>query len=349
MSRIQEMRNVMEAVHHAAQSGQQTTILMITEVQGSAYRQPGAKMMMASDGKMLGTLSGGCLESDLLGWSEKALEINMPLLPRYDLSENELWSLGIGCKGSLEILILPVETEEPFWKAVSQYIQKDIPVTMILELPSGVRAVIDDDGREWGDTENLPDDVLHHALSMMYRRTRAETLTAGDRRFVIDTMRPSEKLVIAGAGHDAVPLARLAERVGFAVSVLDPRSQYNNAERFPGAQHLVMEPDHAFPDSLIDSWWVIMNHQQDRDEKSLDLALKSAPKFVGVLGPLSRTEKMLEHIGQSMSGGPIFAPVGLDLAAETIDEVAVSIVSQLMALRNGRDASPLHGRGKIHV
>jgi xanthine dehydrogenase accessory factor len=349
MSRIQEARDVMQNMKQAWQRNQQTCLLMITEVRGSAYRQPGAKMMMAADGQRFGTLSGGCLENDLFEWSKEALRQNIPITRRYDLSENELWTLGIGCKGSLEILIVPVDPNDNFWQTALTVIQEDRPLSLILEIPTGVRVLLDQNGNGWGDLAQFPDEVRQHALDRTFQRTRAEVLSLGNRRFVIDSMRPSEHLIIAGAGHDAVPLVSVAAQVGFQVTVLDPRKDFNNGFRFPAASHLVVEPDAADPAALQDSWWVIMNHQQRRDEASLALALQSSPRFIGVLGPLSRTQEMLANIGANLSSGPLHAPIGLDVGAETIEEVAISIIAELMMVRSGSSGRPLHGRTKIHA
>ncbi|NGQ95820.1 XdhC family protein [Brevibacillus sp. SYP-B805] len=348
MSRLQEARDVMHKMKQAWERNQKTTILMITEVRGSAYRQPGAKMMMAADGQMFGTLSGGCLESDLFEWSKEAIRQSTPLTKQYDLSENELWTLGIGCKGSLEILIVPVDQDDRFWQTAMTVIQEERPTTLILEIPTGVRVLLDENGNGWGDLAQLPNEVRQQALDRTFQRTRAEVMTHGNRRFVIDTMRPSERLIIAGAGHDAVPLVSVAAQVGFGVTVLDPRKDFNNPFRFPSASHLVVEPSAADPAALRDSWWIIMNHQQSRDEASLALALKSSPRFIGVLGPLSRTQEMLANIGADLSSGPLHAPIGLDLGAESIEEVAISIISELMMVRSGSSGLPLHGRTKIH-
>jgi xanthine dehydrogenase accessory factor len=350
LSRIQEARDVMQKIAQAWERNQQASLLMITEVHGSAYRQPGAKMMMATDGQMFGTLSGGCLENDLFEWSKEAIRQSTPLTKQYDLSENELWTLGIGCKGSLEILIVPVDQNDSFWQTAITAMQEDRPLSLILEIPTGVRGLLDPNGNGWGDLDQLPEEVRQHALDRTFQRTRAEVISLGNRRFVIDTMRPSEQLIIAGAGHDAIPLVSVAAQVGFRVAVLDPRKDFNNGFRFPAASsHFVVEPNEADPAALHDSWWIIMNHQQSRDEASLALALRSNPRFIGVLGPLSRTQEMLANIGADLSSGPLHAPIGLDLGAETIEEVAISIVSELMMLRSGSSGRPLHGRTKIHV
>jgi xanthine dehydrogenase accessory factor len=350
LSRIQEARDVMQKMKQAWERNQKTTLLLITEVRGSAYRQPGAKMMMAADGERFGTLSGGCLENDLFEWSKEAIRQSSPLTRQYDLSENELWTLGIGCKGSLEILIVPVDPNDSFWQTAISVIQEDRPISLILEIPTGVRVLFDQNGNGWGDLVQLPDEVRQQALDRTLQRTRAEVISFENRRFVIDTMRPSEHLIIAGAGHDAVPLVSVAAQVGFRVTVLDPRKDFNNGFRFPAASsHLVVEPNEADPVALHDSWWVIMNHQQSRDEASIALALKSNPRYIGVLGPLSRTQEMLANIGANLSSGPLHAPIGLDLGAETIEEVAVSIISELMMVRSGGSGRPLHGRTKIHA
>lgn len=349
MSRLQEFRDVMDHVKTAWQQGRKTALLMLMSVQGSAYRLPGTKVMMAEDGTIVGTISGGCLEGDLFGWAEKAMQTGKPRLQRYDLSESEVWSLGIGCKGSLEIGILPVSPDDPFWQMTDRALQQGQHFSLILEIVEGSRVLLSQEGRAYGDVESMPEEVLLYAKQRFSRQTRAEVLEVGRRRFYIDVVRPSERLVVAGAGLDARPVAELAARMGFSVTVLDPRAGFNNTQAFPTADHLVSAPGDVHPGGLENSWWVIMNHHLERDQACLQLALRCKPVYIGVLGPLSRTEEMLGGIGKSLSSGPIYAPVGLDLGAETMDEVAVSIVSQLMAERSSRKGQPLHGTGKIHA
>jgi len=349
MSRLQEFREVMNQIKAAWQDGHKTALLMLMNVKGSAYRLPGTKVMMAEDGRIFGTISGGCLEGDLFGWAEKAMESGEPRLQRYDLSESEVWSLGIGCKGSLEVGILPVDPHDRFWQQTDEALQQDESVSLIIEIVNGARALLKQDGSVTGELDALPKEVLDHAKQRFARQTRAEVLELGERRFYIDVVRPSERLVVAGAGLDARPVVELASRMGFSVTVLDPRSGFNTPEAFPAARHVVQSAAEVDPCTLKDSWWVIMNHHLERDQASLDLALRCDPKFIGVLGPLTRTEEMLVQIDRGLSSGPIHAPIGLDLGAETMDEVAMSIVSQLMAVRNSRQALPLHGKSKIHA
>jgi len=217
-----------------------------------------------------------------------------------------------------------------------------------MELPQGKRVALTRQGDHWGDPLSPAlRDALWQALT---ETTRAEIRDIEGTRWVVDPLLPPDPLVVAGAGHDAIPVVALAANVGFEVTVLDPRPAFNGPSRFPtpGVHFLVEEPEVASPEPLSDRWWIIMNHNQRRDEAALKLALTSRPRWIGVLGPLSRTREMLEHIGHQGTDGPIVAPVGLDLGAETPEEVAVSIVAQLMAERAGRKAEPLAGRERIH-
>lgn len=349
VSLLKELRTILDNIYGEYKS-KQSAILTITEVKGSAYRQPGAKMLMNVDGDIHGILSGGCLESDLLEWAKDAMTQKKSLICKYDLSEDELWGLGIGCKGSLEIFIDPIDIHDDFWKKTYEFVNKDQMITLIHELPEGKRVGFDINIETWGDINEIPTYVLETAASKMKHRTRAETVTSLNRRFVIDTIRPNEKLIIAGAGHDAVPLAKLASQVGFDVTILDQRSSVNHEDRFPTASHLLMKNIESYEQNKIEnSWWVIMNHHKSHDADCVKLAMNSKPAFIGMLGPLSRTNEILQNINASLDSGPIHAPIGLDLGAETIDEVAVSIISELMAKRSGRSALSLHGKSKIHA
>jgi xanthine dehydrogenase accessory factor len=348
VSRIDEVRQLFERIESAWTDGERTALLTITAVQGSAYRQPGATMMMSESGKMLGTLSGGCLESDLYGWATRAMAEERPRLIHYDLSENELWSLGIGCKGTMEVAIFPILKSDKFWSAVRTAVLREGAYSVALELPVGVRVLFEGGKSIAGDVTALPATVVQQITDGAPSRTRAEVIEVSGRRLYVDTIRPNDRLILCGAGHDAVPVAALAMKSQFRVSVLDPRKEFNGDNRFPGLEHIIIEPEHADPEHLQNSWWLIMNHLQLRDERCIELALRAAAKFIGILGPLSRTCEMLNNVGASLASGPIHAPIGLDVGAETIDEVAISVVAELLAARSRRTALPLHGREKIH-
>lgn len=341
MSSIREAKKTWEAMVAAAERGRRVALLTLVHVRGSAYRRPGARMMMADDGDMVGTLSGGCLEGDLYAYAEQAMSTGQPSLHHYDLTEDEMWGLGIGCKGSIIVWIEPVVVTDPFWQAFGQAVAQDAPVVLGADLPSGARFLVWPDGRKAVVGEVGSADLPGFDAPA--------TGTSWDGQRYLDKLVPPERLYVAGAGHDAEPVVRLALSAGFDVTVVDPRPHVNNDQHFPGARHLVASADTIDANGLNDGFWIIMNHHQRRDEESLALAMRARPRYVGVLGPLARTAEMVERIGAALADVPLYAPVGLDLGAETIEEVAVSIVSELMVVRRGARGGHLRGRDRIHA
>jgi len=347
MSRLHEFKELFNQITLAWERGEQAVLVILSDVKGSAYRLPGTKMVMTSDGQMYGTISGGCLENDLYEWAQKVFETKTLMTHRYDLSENEIWSLGIGCKGNLEFLFVPINPQDDFWQKTHGLLSEEQAFTMMIDLSTGKSILIDANSTLYGN-DVLPEEVINKGKAVANRQTRAEIYIYDDRRFYIDAVRPSERLIVAGAGRDAVPVVDLANRAGFAVTVLDARSHINNSRNFLDVAHLIKEPEEMEKGQLENSWWIIMNHHQLRDEAALRLAIESNPRYIGVLGPIYRTNEMLANIGYSMDSGPIHSPVGLDIGAETSDEVAISIVSEIMSVRAGRIPRLLHGKVKIH-
>ena len=231
-----------------------------------------------------------------------------PRIVNYDLSENELWSLGIGCKGTWKSPFSPFVPKTHFGNLCGRPSPKTVPSHSLSNCLPVLVPSLTGQARFPVRLTTCQKPSYSSLTSRVWSRTRAEVAMVDGRRFYIDTMRPSERLILCGAGHDAVPVAALAAKCGFRVTVLDPRKEFNGPKRFPTTEHLVVEPDQADPAQLKESWWLIMNHLQVRDEAALHLALQAQPKFIGVLGPLSRTREMLNNIGADMDSGPIHAP-----------------------------------------
>ena len=347
MSNMHEFKELFLHLQNAWRKNEKTVLVILTNVRGSAYRLPGSKMLMTSSGDMFGTVSGGCLEPDLYGWAEKVFETGKPLIHDYDLSDTEIWSLGIGCKGDLQFLFLPVLPNDSNWERVQQLLQQQRSFSLMVNMSTGEIDVIE--VQEHVSAQNtFPAAVVQEAQQSFASQTRAKVMTFEQNSYFIDAVKKSEQLIIAGAGQDAIPVAELAHRSGFSVTIIDSRAHFNNEQRFPHATHITNPFEIDFT-QLRNSWWVIMNHHQQKDEETLKLAIESQPKYIGVLGPTYRTNEMLMHIGYDMTSGPIYSPIGLDIGAETMDEVAISIISELMSLRAGRKGCSLHGRTKIHV
>ncbi|SMC05010.1 Xanthine and CO dehydrogenase maturation factor, XdhC/CoxF family [Sulfobacillus thermosulfidooxidans DSM 9293] len=343
MSSIREAQKIFEAIFRAENEGHRSCLLMITTVQGSAYRRPGAKMMMADDGRMVGTLSGGCLEGDLYHYAEKVMKTQVPTMHHYNLVEDEMWGLGIGCKGEIDVLIEPIWVNSSFWLEFFQAINQEEPLLLGLQLPQGERFYHSASGEK---ASSLSSQSKTWVPEFSYS---ARTIVKDG--VLLDYLMPPPKLIVAGAGHDAKPVVELAKRVGFDVYILDRRALFNNAREFPWASEwIVDESGLSNRRELYGAYWLIMNHHQARDEAALFQAMQSYPRYIGVLGPLARTQDMLKNIQKThVEDLPIFAPVGLDLGAETPEEVAISIVSELLMIRQQTLGGHLNGRDRIHL
>ena len=337
MTGLTEAQRIWDAVLAAEARGQQALLAEIVAVVGSAYRRPGALMMMASDGRMEGTVSGGCLEGDLYVRAEPLFLDARPFVVDYDLAEDEMWSLGIGCKGHIRVWVrrTPDGADRARW--VQALATGGV---LYAQLPLGA-------DRVWLPGEAYPAAQLGQAVAAAW--AGAEPRVVEPDSWFVRAWRPAPRLVLVGAGHDAEPVAQLAQRMGFQVVVADPREAFNDERRFPGAQHLVVEAStltaERYPE-LLDAHWVVMNHHKERDGAALRAALAMRPRFVGALGPWSRTAELLEGVpGLDRVHGPL----GLDVGAETPDEVALSIVAELMAADRGKNGRTLNRRDRVHA
>ncbi len=335
MTGLADASRVWDAVLAAEARGAQAVLAEIVAVVGSAYRRPGALMMMASDGQMEGTVSGGCLEGDLFVRSEPLFAGAPPLLVDYDLAEEEMWSLGIGCKGHIRVWVRrpPAGDARVRWRRALA-----TGGVLSAQLPGGSDEV-------WLPGDPFPPGERGEAVRAAWAGADPVVLASS---WYVRAWRPAPRLVLVGAGHDAEPVARLSQAMGFRVLVVDPREAFNDERRFPNSEHLVMEASAltlATHPELAGAAWVVMNHHKARDGAALKAALAMEPRFVGALGPWSRTAELLAGLP---GADRVHGPLGLDVGAESPNEVALSIVAELMAETRGRSGAPLNRRERVH-
>lgn len=164
MSRLHEFKELFIQITLAWERGEQAVLVILADVKGSAYRLPGTKMVMVSDGQMFGTISGGCLENDLYEWAQKVFEAKNPMTHRYDLSENEIWSLGIGCKGNLEFIFLPIFPEDDLWQKIQELLLQDQAFTMMIDMFTG-KALLIENKALFGE-EVIPEQVIKKVIAV---------------------------------------------------------------------------------------------------------------------------------------------------------------------------------------
>lgn len=329
----------------------------VVDVQGSGYRRPGARMLIDRNGYGVGTVSGGCLEADVLERAKKVLETGEPTVITYDTTkdENSVFGLGMGCRGIVRILLEPIDKNNHFVSYFSDVLKKrqtcrikTLISTTSPELKIGARVF---DVTPLAD--NFSSDQLQEIKNLPEKSLSVETRSFGE--FFVETIKPPLELKIFGAGFDALPLIKFAKELGWRVSVIDHRAGYANAERLPEANEIfvnkIEDLDSAFFEDE-NTVAVVMTHNYDRDREILRRLLSSNFLYIGALGPKKRAEKILSEIGGNFTEqqlSRLHAPIGLDIGAETPEAIALAIVAEIQAVLTGRDGGFLRNRiGSIY-
>lgn len=349
-----ETERILAAIRSAAAAGQRAALATVVRIRGSAYRREGARIVVREDGSYECLLSGGCLEPAVAEAAARVIASGTPRMAQYDLEEDSVWSLGIGCSGAVDILIERVE-DDLLTRAWLDILEKSRAAVLVKPLSdSKARLLVrEHDSAGTLGAHALDIEAAQRARARLcapFPRSLAEQI--GQAELFFDVSVPPPQLVIFGAGNDAEPLARLGWDLGFAVTVVDARAAFLIAGRFPHAT-LVHTDFSCFSDTVRlgeRSFAVIMNHHLERDRECLLLALRSSAPYIGVLGPRSRFQRLLSRlraagvIPEPAALSRVRSPVGLALGAETPEEIALSILGEMLALQRGFDGGFLNGR-----
>ena len=372
---MKELEIIAREVEKLRAEGTPAVLATVVGIQGSSYRLPGARMLVAESTWKAGSVSGGCLEGDVVLRAREVLEKNQATVATYDTTSDEdiLFGVGLGCRGIIRVLIEPltVERSDP---DLIEYIRD-----CIANRKTGVIATVSDAGESPGIHvgERLVgwhDDIRSNIADTRLRGTLAEHIArlkesdhshskcfnaSGTRVEVfIELLRPPLPFVIFGAGHDAIPMARLAKDLGWRVTVVDHRAAYATRERFPFADELIVSTTEQLRDRVpLDQHTVtlVMTHNYLRDLEAIKLLLPSPVRYIGLLGPRRRANELLAELAkQSFHITPaqrerLYAPVGIDLGSEGPEGVALSVLAEIQAVVAGRTPGHLRDRvGSIH-
>jgi xanthine/CO dehydrogenase XdhC/CoxF family maturation factor len=349
-----EIERVVGAIRSARRDGQRVALATIVRVRGSAYRREGTRIVVREDGSYECLLSGGCLEPAVAAAAARVIDSGRADIVEYDLEEDSVWSVGTGCSGAVGILIERVG-DDPIAEAWLEVLERGDPAVLVRPLPGAAGRLL----VRRGATEGTIGSAAGDAEAIARARERLDavlpesgTERVGDAELFFEVSSPPPGLAVFGAGSDAEPLVRYAWDLGFSPTVVDVREALLSAARFP---HAVLVASHfsRFPDTVrltSRTWVVIMNHHLERDRESLRFALESSAPYIGVLGPRTRFAKLTAALAaggfapESGSLSRVRNPVGLALGADTPEEVALSILAEILALQRGFDAGFLAGR-----
>jgi xanthine dehydrogenase accessory factor len=355
-----ETERLLDAIHRARAAGEPAAMATVVRVKGSAYRREGTRMFVRRNGTYECSLSGGCLEPTVAEAAARVIDTGDPVIVSYDLAEDSIWGLGIGCSGAVDIRIERIGDDAITndWLTILERGEAAVLVTPL----SGVsgRMIVRGPAEIVG---GLTDPIVEQrAIASARERLAAPypasgTEAIGGAEVFFEITMPPPDLVIFGAGHDAAPVAQLAWTLGFAVTVVDVRETFLTKERFGGATRVCAHFS-QFAERVTlrpGSFALIMNHHIERDQESLRFSLESEAVYIGVLGPRSRYERLLAgladqgYVPDRSRSVRVRSPVGLSLGAETPEEVATSILGELLAIRRGFDGGFLSGTtGSLH-
>jgi len=362
---MKEIKDIIRAYNEAQKLGKQTALATVVHVEGSSYRRPGARMLIEEDGQLTGAISGGCLEGDAL---KKALLVMMEKkskLVTYDTMDEDdaKFGVGLGCNGIIQVLIEPVNPGQPnhpiqFLKEIASQRQKAVLVTLFSlqnkkDAQTGTCLLLKEDKTVINTAFVLKDILLNGAEEALINGaslfknyiSEEQDLTA-----FIEVVKPPVSVIIFGAGNDVIPLVDMADILGWETTVVDGRANYAKKERFVSScQVLVSKPEQVLEQIVIDKHvvFLLMTHNYNYDMAMLRQLLQKNVSYIGMLGPRKKRERMLDELKQEGMNfseqqlSVLHSPVGLDIGAETSQEIALSILSEIKAFFANKDVQSL--------
>jgi xanthine dehydrogenase accessory factor len=341
--------------------GEPLALATIVATVGSTYQKPGAQMLIAGDGHAAGLLSGGCLESDLMERARTVLATGKALRVEYDTrsSDDVIWGIGLGCEGAMSIVLTRLDRENEYqpFAFIETCRRDDVGAAFALVARSS------DPGQPlgtayWsGATERAPREIANaiantsvqiararrnHRSSLLHAAT---TVEANGIAALVAPIELPPRLLVLGAGPDAMPLVEIAGLMNWRITVLDHRPAYAAAERFPRAHRVAVRAAAELHAEIAAARYdaaVVMSHHLLSDQQYLAALAESDIPYVGLLGPAPRRARLMSEIGDKAAklGERLYGPIGLDIGARTPETIALAIVSEIQAVLAGRHGEP---------
>ncbi len=347
---MKEIKDILKSYEKAEKEHKKTALATVVKVEGSSYRRPGARMLITEDGILTGAISGGCLEGDALRKALSAILQQENKLITYDTTDEDDAKLGVqlGCNGIIHILFEPIKNDLEFnpiffLKKLSEKRENAVLVTLF-SLAGNEHigtTLLYTKTKQIGSInsligENIKIDcsaTLKNKISSFKKYDHEDVETEA----FIEFIPPPISLIIAGAGNDVLPLVSFANILGWQITIIDGRPTHANRLRFPSVDDiLVSKPENVFSQIEVDEQtaFVLMTHNYNYDLEMLGILLKMEIPYIGVLGPKKKLQRMFDelHIDKSLDVAHVHGPVGLDIGAETSEEIAVSIVAEIKSV-----------------
>jgi len=368
---MKEFKAIISEYNKIDFSKRKAALATVVKVQGSSYRSPGARMLITDDGKWVGSISGGCLEGDALRKARQVMADKRPITITYDTREesNQNLGIGLGCNGIIHVLIEPLDDKDNrntinlFEGFIST--KEPLALATIFNATTGVAEkllITGNNEMSIGFTNSHIEEVVRRDLLELFesKKSEARRYKSGEDEVevFIELIQPTISVILFGGGFDARPVSELAKNLGWDVIVTDECVAHIAPVFFPQADKLSL-CHREFIDKEFEitpyTACVLMSHNYEYDRDVLRKIINTESPYIGILGPRKRFDKMVDEFNKAgveltpHDNHRIHSPIGLDIGAETPDEIAVSIIAEIQSKMANRSGGFLKYRtGPIH-
>ena len=337
------MLDILDTINRWLDAKQDVALATVVKTWGSAPRREGAKMGVNVDMAMIGSVSGGCVEGAVVEEALLGLSEHKPRLLKFGVADDMAWEVGLTCGGSIEVFVEPLD--KLWWDALADLAAGDrfgATVTILDGELIGEKLLLDGAGETLYQTAGLTPSMAESMTALAQNSVKSGLTNLGETRVMVDLQIERPHLILVGGVHVAIPLSAMAMAAGFRVSIIDPRAAFASPERFPDVANILHSyPDKALPQLGLDRsvYLAVLTHDPKIDDPALLTALPANVPYVGVLSS-GRTHKQrvarLREAGLSDAHiARIQTPIGIDIGAGTPEEIAVCILAEIIAVRNG--------------
>ncbi len=313
----------------------------VVQTWGSSPRRAGAKMALASDGRIIGSVSGGCVENAVYEAGIESLKTNRPRLLHFGVADETAWEVGLACGGSIDVFVKPLDGN--FFETLRSVLENETQAVAITVIRGpneilGSEVLFHENGQITGALGGEWDGiVLKLAMEALANGISRRVVLNEDVEIFLEAILPSPTLIIVGGVHIAVSLTSLAKTLGYRTVVIDPRKAWGNQERFPNVDQLIQAwPKDAFDQIKVTRSTAIamLTHDPKLDDPALKIALNSPAFYVGALGSKSTHAKrrgrlLIDNISEEQLSR-LHAPIGLDIGSQSPEEIALSIMAEVV-------------------
>ncbi len=368
---MKELQSIIKAYDSYKSDGQKTALATVVQVDGSAYRRPGARMLITESGQLTGAISGGCLEGDALRKAQSVIFQQKSMLVTYDTTDedDQKFGVGLGCNGIIHVLIEPIVYEDfmnPVELLKAALTDRKPAVlctifsvknskseqigTVVLKKPDQIMGKIESmDSSVWKTIQATLPQLQEEGHKIL-------TYTALDELQVFfESIRPSIRILLFGAGNDTIPVADIADIMGWEVYLIDGRKSLTTYVRFPKVKKMINGSATEVIGSLDHDPYTVallMTHNFEYEAVILEHILSFNLPYIGILGPKKKSEKLMERLegkGIAIPHDTLYSPMGLDIGAEGSEEIALSALAEIKTVLSARPGTFLREKeGPIH-